>query len=78
MILNRLVCCECRKAYSEQPEEKNIVFSFVTQGIAFHYQRFAVKLNHNIIGTVALAQEVFSLRSITVDVGGSIAVQTAV
>ena len=37
-----------------------------------------MKLNHNTIGTVALAQEVFSLRSMTVDVGGSIAVQTAV
>jgi hypothetical protein len=41
-------------------------------------QRFAVKLNRNTIGTVAIAQEVFSVRSMTDDAGGSITVQTAV
>jgi hypothetical protein len=37
-----------------------------------------VRLNHNTIGTVALALEIFSLRSMNADAGGSITVQTAV
>jgi hypothetical protein len=37
-----------------------------------------VKLNRNTIGTVVLAQEVFSVKSMTEDTGGSITVQSAV
>src|SRR5215210_2002182 len=48
------------------------------QGMKPYSQRFAVSLNHNTIGTVALAQEVFSIRRMTVDVGRSITVQPAV
>ena len=42
-------------------------------------QRFAVKLNHNTVSTLALAQEVFSEgKHVAGSEGGSITVQTAV
>jgi hypothetical protein len=41
-------------------------------------QRFVVELNRDTIGTVAPAQEAFSVRTMTEDVGGSITMQTAV
>ena len=42
-------------------------------------QRFAVKLNHNTVSTLALAQEVFSEeKHVAGSEGGSITVQTAI
>jgi hypothetical protein len=44
----------------------------------FSCQRFAVRLNHTTIGTLALVVEVFSVRSMPRQGDGSITVQTAV